>query len=110
MAIPRKINLNNQNNNTSNNTGNKKALSEEEYLKKVSKLRKTQKWINYYNNLRPRDSKGNMKPFPKVTNSKGMCEADFKKYIDKMVLIEIDQNNLGSGFDDFYNSFKKEKI
>lgn len=74
--------------------------------KQIEKLRKTKRWKTYFNTLRPRDSKGGVKPFPKYTSSKGMNEEDYKKYIDKMVLIEVDEKNLGGSFDKFYKASK----
>lgn len=73
----------------------------------ISKLRETKRWKTYFNTLRARDSKGNVKAFPKVTSAAGMNEEDYKRYIDKMVLTEVDSRNPGKTFDNFYRTFKK---
>lgn len=83
---------------------NGRRLSKEQ----INKLRQTKRWKTYFNTLRPRDSNGNIKAFPKNTNSKAMSEEDYKKYIDKMVLLEVDTKNPGNTFDEFYRNYKNK--
>lgn len=76
-------------------------------LEQLSKLRETKRWKTYFNTLRARDSKGNVKAFPKVTSAAGMNEEDYKRYIDKMILIDVDSKSPGKTFDNFYRALKK---
>lgn len=73
----------------------------------INKLRQTRTWKTYFNTLRPRNNKGEFKPFPKNTSSKGLNEEDYKRHIDKLVLIKIDSKNPQNSFDEFYRTFKQ---
>lgn len=73
----------------------------------IFKLRQSRIWQVYFNTLRPRGSNGEIKPFPRNTSARGLNEEDYKRHIDKLVLIKIDSKNPMNSFDDFYRTFKK---
>lgn len=73
----------------------------------LRKLRSTKKWKTYFYNLRLRNSKNEILPFPKESNSRALNEEDFCRYIDKLVLLNVGCNDPRDGFDEFYRNFKK---
>lgn len=75
----------------------------------IDKLRQTRTWKTYFHTLRPRNSKGEIKPFPRTTSSKGLNEEDYRRHIDRLVLIKVDSKNPQNSFDEFYRAFKQKR-
>ena len=67
-------------------------------LEQIEELRKTKKWQRYFNTLRLRDAKGNIKPFPRETGPNGLSEEDYKRHIDEILLSDADPGNPASVF------------
>lgn len=74
----------------------------------IDRLRQTRTWKTYFQTLRPRNSKGEIKPFPRTSSAKGLNEEDYKRHIDKLVLIKVDSKNPMKSFDEFYRAFKQD--
>lgn len=79
MPLPKKINI--------------QRLEE-----KVERLRSTEKWQRYYTEIISKSS---------LTKSPFKDEEEAKRYIDKLVLMNVDAKNPFSTFDDFWRNRKK---